>query len=95
MSCPICAMFTAPTDRPVCSRRCADPDLARRLGGDNAVPVQTRADPLEALEDIARLEQLRPAAGVEAKWVWTPPGPSPRTLSPERAAFTRARVAQG
>ena len=38
MSCPVC---TRPTDtryRPFCSRRCADVDLARWLGGRHAIP---------------------------------------------------------
>ncbi|KNG95272.1 DNA gyrase inhibitor YacG [Pseudaestuariivita atlantica] len=33
MSCPICGDATSPTVRPFCSRRCADVDLARWLGG--------------------------------------------------------------
>jgi endogenous inhibitor of DNA gyrase (YacG/DUF329 family) len=57
MTFPICAIFTAATDRPVCSRRCADLDLARWLGDHDAVPVQNRANSLEALEEIERLER--------------------------------------
>ncbi len=33
MSCPICRQPTEPQWRPFCSRRCADIDLARWLGG--------------------------------------------------------------
>jgi uncharacterized protein len=42
--CPICR---APTDfayRPFCSRRCADVDLARWLGGAYAIPGAADAD---------------------------------------------------
>lgn len=38
MSCPICGKPTAPDRRPFCSRRCADVDLARWLGGRYAIP---------------------------------------------------------
>lgn len=36
--CPICGKPTAPDHRPFCSRRCADIDLGRWLGGHYAVP---------------------------------------------------------
>ena len=38
MSCPICANATDPKHRPFCSRRCADVDLAKWLGGGYAIP---------------------------------------------------------
>ncbi|MEM9854472.1 MAG: DNA gyrase inhibitor YacG [Pseudomonadota bacterium] len=38
MSCPICGDRTAQAWRPFCSRRCADIDLARWLGGGYALP---------------------------------------------------------
>jgi len=39
MSCPICRRAPAdPKYRPFCSRRCADVDLQRWLGGVYAVP---------------------------------------------------------
>ncbi|MEM7744261.1 MAG: DNA gyrase inhibitor YacG [Pseudomonadota bacterium] len=36
--CPICRKITHQTYRPFCSRRCADVDLGRWLGGRYAVP---------------------------------------------------------
>ncbi|RBI87485.1 DNA gyrase inhibitor YacG [Rhodosalinus halophilus] len=38
MPCPICKKPTDPKYRPFCSRRCADVDLARWLGGGYAFP---------------------------------------------------------
>jgi endogenous inhibitor of DNA gyrase (YacG/DUF329 family) len=37
--CPICGKPAAFTDRPFCSRRCADVDLHRWLGGVYAIPA--------------------------------------------------------
>jgi len=37
--CPICGRPTVAAFRPFCSRRCADVDLARWLGGKYAIPV--------------------------------------------------------
>ncbi|MEL6416689.1 MAG: DNA gyrase inhibitor YacG [Pseudomonadota bacterium] len=38
MSCSICGKPTAHEYRPFCSKRCADIDLGRWLGGDYAIP---------------------------------------------------------
>jgi endogenous inhibitor of DNA gyrase (YacG/DUF329 family) len=38
--CPICGKPTAAEFRPFCSRRCADVDLHRWLGGVYAIPVK-------------------------------------------------------
>jgi len=38
MACPICTKPTDPAYRPFCSRRCADVDLARWLGGRYVIP---------------------------------------------------------
>lgn len=38
MSCPVCHKPPAPRYRPFCSRRCADVDLARWLGGRHVLP---------------------------------------------------------
>lgn len=38
MACPICQKPTDPAYRPFCSRRCADVDLAKWLGGGYAIP---------------------------------------------------------
>lgn len=48
MSCPICRKKSAMDYRPFCSKRCADIDLGRWLGGDYAIP----GEPVEP-EDIA------------------------------------------
>jgi uncharacterized protein len=42
--CPICGMPAAEKLRPFCSRRCADVDLNRWLGGVYAIPVTEAAD---------------------------------------------------
>ena len=42
--CPICRAPTALAYRPFCSRRCADVDLARWLGGAYAIPGAADAD---------------------------------------------------
>lgn len=55
MSCPICKKDTDPKYRPFCSRRCADIDLGKWLGGDYKVASQDSEDQQEALEEIAQL----------------------------------------
>ena len=42
--CPVCGMPTQTTFKPFCSRRCADVDLARWLGGAYAIPGAADAD---------------------------------------------------
>jgi endogenous inhibitor of DNA gyrase (YacG/DUF329 family) len=42
--CPICRQPTVEKFRPFCSRRCADVDLHRWLGGVYAVPVTEDTD---------------------------------------------------
>lgn len=37
--CPICKTLSDPTYHPFCSKRCADIDLGKWLGGDYAIPV--------------------------------------------------------
>ena len=37
-ACPICGKPASPEHRPFCSRRCADVDLHRWLGGRYAIP---------------------------------------------------------
>ncbi|WP_341211384.1 DNA gyrase inhibitor YacG [uncultured Limimaricola sp.] len=56
MACPICNKATVPDYRPFCSKRCADVDLARWLGGDYAVPSQDPEDVDRALDEAARAE---------------------------------------
>jgi uncharacterized protein len=42
--CPICGKPSVPEFRPFCTRRCADVDLHRWLGGIYAVPVKDEED---------------------------------------------------
>jgi uncharacterized protein len=42
--CPVCRKPAAEKFRPFCSRRCADVDLHRWLGGVYAVPVREDTD---------------------------------------------------
>jgi len=43
-SCPVCRKPVAEKFAPFCSRRCADVDLHRWLGGIYAIPVNEDAD---------------------------------------------------
>ncbi len=57
MTCPICKKPSAPGYRPFCSKRCADVDLAKWLGGGYAVPSNDPQDiekAIEATEDALR-----------------------------------------
>lgn len=42
--CPMCGRPTRPETRPFCSRRCADIDLARWLGGVYRIPAAEQPD---------------------------------------------------
>lgn len=44
MTCPICSKPTDPAWRPFCSKRCADLDLGKWLGGAYAIPSQEVPD---------------------------------------------------
>ncbi|MEN8841740.1 MAG: DNA gyrase inhibitor YacG [Octadecabacter sp.] len=50
MACPICDKETNAAFRPFCSKRCADVDLAKWLGGGYAIPSND-PDELDELED--------------------------------------------
>nr|WP_296421206.1 DNA gyrase inhibitor YacG [Pseudooctadecabacter sp.] len=52
MACPMCEKPTDPAYRPFCSKRCADLDLAKWLGGDYAVPSQNPDDYDELLDAL-------------------------------------------
>lgn len=52
MSCPICARKPDPKYRPFCSKRCADIDLARWLGGGYAIPSADPEDVEKALDAV-------------------------------------------
>jgi len=52
MACPICRKPTEADYRPFCSRRCADIDLGRWLGGHYAIPTEEPAgDGDQAVKD--------------------------------------------
>ena len=54
MSCPICEKETDPRFRPFCSKRCADVDLGKWLGGEYAVPSRDPEDIERALDEVER-----------------------------------------
>ncbi len=63
MSCPICAKPTDAAYRPFCSKRCADVDLAKWLGGSYAVASQNPDDLddlAEAIEKAAETDEVDP-----------------------------------
>ena len=57
MSCPICGNETEKQYRPFCSRRCADIELGKWLGGDYAVPSDDPEDAERAIDEAARQTQ--------------------------------------
>jgi len=59
MSCPICNKATEAVHRPFCSKRCADVDLARWLGGGYAIP-STDPDDIETAQEAAEAERSKP-----------------------------------
>lgn len=62
MACPICEKNTDAKYRPFCSKRCADVDLAKWLGGSYAIPSNDPEDIEEAANqmDAAPEAQKRP-----------------------------------
>ncbi|MGB3178018.1 MAG: DNA gyrase inhibitor YacG [Albidovulum sp.] len=54
MACPICHKDTDIKYRPFCSKRCADVDLGRWLGGHYVIPSQDPDEAEEALQEIAK-----------------------------------------
>ena len=57
-SCPICGKPAAFTIRPFCSKRCADVDLHRWLGGRYAVPIRDEAGTEEHGADRQQPEEF-------------------------------------
>lgn len=57
-SCSICGKPPAARYRPFCSRRCADVDLHRWLGGTYRLPTQEVPDP-DLLEAELRIQAAR------------------------------------
>ncbi|PYE82489.1 DNA gyrase inhibitor YacG [Pseudoroseicyclus aestuarii] len=60
--CPLCGNETVPAYRPFCSKRCADLDLGKWLGGGYAIP--SASDDPDALEE-ALDEALREGAAAD------------------------------
>jgi len=58
VACPMCDKVTDEKYRPFCSKRCADVDLAKWLGGSYAVPSQD-PDDLEQVEDALEAEKRK------------------------------------
>ena len=59
MKCPICDRDTDPKMKPFCSKRCADVDLAKWLGGSYAIASSDPDDAeslIEALEDAGEID---------------------------------------
>lgn len=56
MSCPICGKPVDAKERPFCSRRCADVDLARWFNGTYAVPSTDPEDVKAALDAVDAVE---------------------------------------
>ena len=54
MSCPICDKETHAQYRPFCSKRCADVDLAKWLGGGYAIPSANEEDMDELAEELEK-----------------------------------------
>lgn len=59
MNCPICQDRPAAAYRPFCSRRCADLDLGKWLGGFYAIPA-TEAEEIEITEKDAEKAGRKP-----------------------------------
>ncbi|MEI4263534.1 DNA gyrase inhibitor YacG [Roseovarius sp. D0-M9] len=59
MNCPICKKPVEAAHRPFCSKRCADLDLARWLGGGYAIP-STDPEDVEAAIEAAEAERAKP-----------------------------------
>ncbi len=60
MTCPICRRKSDPEYRPFCSKRCADVDLAKWLGGSYAIPSDDPEDMEEAAQAAAAEEDRKP-----------------------------------
>jgi len=65
MHCPICAKDTHAEFRPFCSKRCADLDLAKWLGGGYAIPSEN-PDDLDELEEALEKAAQEPDEDDEA-----------------------------
>ena len=59
MACPICEKETQQAYRPFCSKRCADVDLAKWLGGGYAIP-SSAGDEDEELSQALQEQSQKP-----------------------------------
>ena len=60
MACPICGKDPVKAYRPFCSKRCADVDLARWLGGGYALPSTDPEDIERAADEAAEAARDTP-----------------------------------
>jgi endogenous inhibitor of DNA gyrase (YacG/DUF329 family) len=75
--CPVCRKPRSDSFRPFCSRRCADIDLARWLGGTYAIPAIESAD--DGLSPDGALDEPEAVSGS-----WTGPGSSSKRPPPRQ-----------
>lgn len=57
MACPICEKETLPAFRPFCSKRCADVDLGKWLGGGYAIASTDPDDADDLIDALEKAEQ--------------------------------------
>ena len=62
MACPICDKPTDKAYKPFCSRRCADVDLAKWMGGAYAIPSENPDDFEELEEALEKAQRDEPPA---------------------------------
>lgn len=65
MACPMCDKSTNPAYRPFCSKRCADLDLAKWLGGGYAI-ASTDPDDFDDLADALEKAAQEPCSDDDA-----------------------------
>lgn len=63
MPCPICKRDAGRGYKPFCSKRCADIDLAKWLGGDYAIASTDTAD-VDQIVDALEVEAERAAKNI-------------------------------
>lgn len=63
MPCPICKRDAGRSYKPFCSKRCADIDLAKWLGGDYAI-ASTDTDDVDQIVDALEVEAERTAKNI-------------------------------
>lgn len=60
MACPICNKATDKDLRPFCSKRCADVDLAKWLGGSYAIPSENPDDFDDLMTELEKAKADEP-----------------------------------